>query len=418
MATKTTDTSFADMVQEGPLDFRVRTSVYTDPEIFQEEMHRIFEKTWVYVCHESQIEKLGDYRTAMVGRNSVIVTRDKDNQINVLLNECIHRGNAVCRYDRGNAMNLRCPYHGWTYTNSGELIGVTHNYGYPEGFAEGHGLIHLKTATYRGLIFASISDDVPTIEEHLGETRKYVDLWADLSPEPEVRLLTPHKYGYNGNWKFQVENGHDGWHARFVHESAFRTMEHFGGPPRERSAVVGHTRGFDRGHGILERAAPRQGMSDEQVAWYQEELTRRHGAERADLIYRVRHIMIFPNVYLFDNLIRTIQPISVGRTEVYSSVLSWRGVSDEINKVRLAEVQARLSTTGLISPDDLEMFASNQTGMHGAKMDWVVLSHGMAQEEKVGSGSERVGEDTSEVPQRAVYRAWAKYMSANGAPAH
>jgi len=402
----------SEFVVEGPQDFRVDTQVYTSPAIFEDEMHRIFESTWVYVGHTSEIEKPGDFKTAMIGRNPVIVSRAEDGKIHVLLNECRHRGNAVCRESRGSLKNLTCPYHGWVYSLSGELVGVTHPKGYPEDFADKlGGLLKLKSATYRGLIFASMTDDVPRIEDHLGDVRKYVDLWADLSPEPEFKLVKPHHYGYQGNWKFQCENGIDGWHARFVHESAFQTVAEFGGPPTSSRSTVGRTRGFARGCAILERPGISQGLSPDQIATYRKLLEKRHGAERLEKLWFVRHVFLFPNVFLFDNLIRVIQPISPEKTIVTSSGLLLRGAPDEINRVRLIEMQSRLSTTGMINPDDLEMFASNQTGMRGAKMKWIVLSHGMGQEEHVG-GSELLGEDTAEVPQRAIYREWTRLMNA------
>lgn len=233
----------SDFVVETKDDFRVDTRVYTSPEIFEQEMHRIFESTWAYVGHTNEIEKPGDFKTATIGRNPVIVSRAENGSIHVLLNECRHRGNAVCREQRGNRKNFTCPYHGWVFSLSGALVGVTHPKGYPPDFEQKlGGLIELRCASYRGLIFASMKDDVPNLEDHLGDVRKYIDLWADLSPEPEFKLAKPHHYGYQGNWKFQAENGIDGWHARFVHESAFQTVADFGGPPTssrsDRKSVV------------------------------------------------------------------------------------------------------------------------------------------------------------------------------------
>ena len=401
----------SEFVFEGPRDFRVDTRVYTSQSVFDEEMHRIFENTWVYVGHIDEIERPGDFKTAMIGRNPVIVSRAEDGKIHVLLNECRHRGNAVCRESRGSLKNFTCPYHGWVYSLSGDLVGVTHPKGYPADFAEKlGGLLNLRSETFRGLIFASMRDDVPRLEDHLGDVRKYIDLWADLSPEPEFKLAKPHHYGYQGNWKFQCENGIDGWHARFVHESAFQTVAEFGGPPTSARSTVGCTRSFDHGCAILERPGISQGLSQEQIATYRKLLEKRHGTERLEKLWYVRHIFVFPNMFLFDNLIRVIQPISPEKTIVTSSGLLLRGTPDDINRIRLLEMQSRLSTTGMINPDDLEMFASNQTGMRGAKMKWIVLSHGMGQEENVG-GSELKGEDTAEVPQRAIYREWTRLMN-------
>ncbi len=126
---------YSDLVVEKDRDFRVDTRLYTDPSIFEDEMHRIFEQTWVYVGHTSEIEQAGDFKTATIGRNPVIVTHADDGRIHVLLNECRHRGNAVCRESRGSSRTFKCPYHGWVYSNTGDLVGVTHPKGYPPDFA-------------------------------------------------------------------------------------------------------------------------------------------------------------------------------------------------------------------------------------------------------------------------------------------
>ena len=69
--------SYADMVDQTATDFRVRTRIYTDPAVFQDEMRFIYEKTWVYVAHESEVANHGDYRTTNIGRQPVIVSRDE-----------------------------------------------------------------------------------------------------------------------------------------------------------------------------------------------------------------------------------------------------------------------------------------------------------------------------------------------------
>ncbi len=403
-----------EFVMETADDFRVDTRIYTDPAVFKDEMQRIFETTWVYVGHTCEVAEPGDYKTASIGFNPVVVSRAEDGEIHVFLNECRHRGNAVCRASRGSARKFECPYHGWVYALNGDLIGVTEPKGYPPDFAEKiGGLVKLRVATYRGLIFASLDDDVPDIETHLGGVRKYVDLWADLSPEPEFRLVQPHLYSYGGNWKFQAENAIDGWHARFVHRSAFETVADFGGPPTSSRSTVGCTRGFDNGFAILERPGIPFGLSPEQQREYRELLSRRHAPERVDLIWNVRHIFLFPNVLLFDNLIRVVQPSAVDNTIVMSYPLQARGLPDDLNRSRLREVQARLSTSGMVNTDDLEMFVANQTGMRGTKMRWIMLSHGQRHDRRLDE-SEIQGADTSELPQRSIYRRWAEMMSAGG----
>src|SRR6202007_1244780 len=98
------------------------------------EMRCIFESTWVYVGHISEVARPGDYKTTNVGINPFIVTHAEGGEICVLLTACRPRGNAVCRQRNGTARHFTCPYHGWVYSNSGALMGVTEAEGYLRDF--------------------------------------------------------------------------------------------------------------------------------------------------------------------------------------------------------------------------------------------------------------------------------------------
>src|SRR5204862_545037 len=174
----------AELVVDRENDFRVHTSAYLDPEIFDREMERIFEQTWVYVAHESEIPDPGDFRTSAIGIQPIIVIRAADGIVNVLLNRCRHRGSIVCRDERGRADRFQCPYHGWVYGSDGMLLGVAQADGYPESFDKSaFGLMHApRVATYRGLIFASLNACGESLEDRLHDIRKYVDVWCDKSP--------------------------------------------------------------------------------------------------------------------------------------------------------------------------------------------------------------------------------------------
>jgi phenylpropionate dioxygenase-like ring-hydroxylating dioxygenase large terminal subunit len=138
---------------------RVHGSVYTDPSIFDDEMDKIFGRGWVYVGHASEIPKPGDFRVTDIGRQSVIMVRDDSGQVQLLMNRCIHRANAVCQVERGNAKIFRCAYHGWTYRNNGDLAAVTYQDRYDASFREeDHGLRKVpRLGIYRGFVFGSLS---------------------------------------------------------------------------------------------------------------------------------------------------------------------------------------------------------------------------------------------------------------------
>lgn len=407
--------AYQDLVRETPTTFQVHRTVYTDPQIFEAEMRSIFETTWVYVAHASEVPQAGDFRTAYIGQQPVIVIRDDDQQINVLLNVCHHRGNALCRDESGHASFLRCPYHGWTYKNNGELIGVPYRQGYPEGFDRDiPGLVRVPhVAVYHGLIFASLNPDVVSLDEHLGALKPYVDRWAELSPEGEMQVLRPHRFRCAGNWKFHLENGTDGYHPQFVHESAFSTRAHFlGQEPKHRTGQqdIGDLRGFEGGHCVLER--PGMGAMDPSVQTeYMARLVRRHGERRAQDIVAGRNILVFPNLYLMDFNIRIVQPISVDETEMYSHCTALSGVPEEVNTERLRDVMWRYSNTGFITTDDVEIFAGNQSGLAAEGMEWLVMSRGIDAEELYPTGMRR-GHVAAETTQRALYREWVRLMSA------
>ena len=102
----------------------ISPTVLFDEELYREEQTKVFEKAWLVVGHEDMLRKPGDYVTNYMGEVPVVVSRDMEGELHVLVNRCVHRGNEVCLFDRGNARAFTCSYHGWTYEISGKLIGV------------------------------------------------------------------------------------------------------------------------------------------------------------------------------------------------------------------------------------------------------------------------------------------------------
>ena len=183
---------------------RVHGSLYTDPAIFDAELQHIWYRTWVYVGHESEVPNANDYVVKSIGPQSVIMTRDEQGEVHLLLNRCSHRGNQVCDYDKGNARSFRCPYHGWTFSNDGRLLG----YPFPDGYGGqdksklGLGRV-TRVQSYRGFVFGSFAAEGPTLDEHLGGAAETIDRLVRLSPEGEVELTAGWlKHRVKANWKF------------------------------------------------------------------------------------------------------------------------------------------------------------------------------------------------------------------------
>ncbi|MGO9265141.1 MAG: aromatic ring-hydroxylating oxygenase subunit alpha [Candidatus Binataceae bacterium] len=418
-----------ELVQE----HRVHRKIYTEPEIFALEMERIFERGWVFLGHESEVAQVGDYKTVRFGSQPAIMTRDENGAIHVVMNRCMHRGATICQQERGNANYFRCWYHGWTYSSRGELIGLPYPGGYGSHFDRGKfALIKAaKVATYRGLVFASLTPEVEELPDYLGAAKYYLDLFMDLSPEGAVEARAgTHKYGYDGNWKFQMENGVDGYHANFVHQSFFEVQgKKLGrkvaqlfteGSPME-SKDLGH------GHSILDMAPKRQAArpvsnllrgatSQAATDTYMASLERRFGKERTSEILAASNVnlAIFPNLLIIGIQFRNVIPVGVGRTDVFLTPTTLRGVPEEINVARLRAHESFYGPAGGGAPDDVEMFNRCQDGLRVKGAEWLELSRGLEREYTSADGI-IAAHLTDEVPQRAFYRGWRTAMGAAAA---
>ena len=175
--------------------FRVRREIFTDPAIFDLEMKHIFGATWLFIGLESQVARPHDFFTTMMGAQPVIVMRDGEGQLRCFLNTCRHRGAQVTSLACGNQRVHACPYHGWSYTSGGANCAIpkAKEGNYPASFAaENHDLIAVpRFANYRGMLFASLSADVPSIEDHLGQAKVFPRP-ADRSKPARPRIRARH----------------------------------------------------------------------------------------------------------------------------------------------------------------------------------------------------------------------------------
>src|SRR4051812_47578636 len=148
----------------------VSASVFTDWELYKLELERVFDRSWLFVAHESEILRPGDFVTRRMGSERVIVSRGTDGGVHVMLNACRHRLRPVCMEDAGRSAQFTCPYHGWSYTVSGELVGVPFFDAY-EGRLDmsANGLYHApRVDSYHGLVFASWDEHAGPLVEYLG----------------------------------------------------------------------------------------------------------------------------------------------------------------------------------------------------------------------------------------------------------
>lgn len=201
---------------------RVPARIVSDPLLHPVEMQRIFGRAWVFLAHESEIPRAGDFVVRYIGTDSVIVCRDDSGRIQALSNSCRHRGALVCRAEMGNSKDFRCPYHGWVYSNTGELVGVpaiTQSY---KGFNKSEwGLRHIpQLDSHAGFIFGSIDPAAPSLSDYLGDMTFYLDLIAKKTAGGLEVIGAPHRWVLGANWKTAADNFvGDSYHTLFAHRS-------------------------------------------------------------------------------------------------------------------------------------------------------------------------------------------------------
>ena len=417
---------YSSLVEEG----RVHSAVFTDESIFEAELERIFYTYWVFLAHESEVPEPGDYCRKSIGRQSIVVTRGRDGEIRAFFNRCRHRGTAVCRYERGNAEFFRCPYHGWTYTNQGKLVGVPFPSRYGEDFEkENLGLVPVpRIDTYRGFIFVSLAADGPSLTDHLGRAAQYIDIFLQGSPAEQVALSAgASKSNFHGNWKFV---GMDGYHVNFTHKAVLDLQMRRNGNPavRRNNSDRSPNLTVDLGGGhcrldlsltdkveVGKATASLIGEIPGTEAGYEylKLMTERWGSE-TEAYERIRaardvHLHVWPNLQLIGSEVRVVRPLASGYTEVFGYPSMLAGVPDEINERRLRGYEWFNSVAGFGTPDDREIFERNQVGLQNDAEPWLVVSRGLSKAETRADGVV-IGNITDEVTQRTQMRQWAKAM--------
>ncbi len=399
---------------------RVHGSLYTDPDIFEWEMENIWHKTWVYVGHASEVAKPNDFIVKTVGRQPVIMTRDRDGEVHLLLNRCTHRGNQVCSADKGSARSFTCPYHSWTFANDGRLMGYAFADGYEGRDKSKLGLGRVpRVATHEGFVFGSFAEEGPSLAEHLGGAAETVDRLVRTSPEGEVEITAGFlKHRTKANWKFVLENECDGYHPAFVHQSIFNVADSgIGSLYGAESTAV--TRDYGNGHTEVD-LRPEFRRIGQPLGWfgtnpgrlpdYVGRMNAAHGedAARDIMIDGTPHVMIFPNLFIAEIQIFVIQPVAVDETVQHSTALQFKGAPD-LNRRMRQQTMGSVGPAGLLLADDTEMYERNQRGINVRRPEWVFLGRGTHRERRDEQGF-RVGHSTDEVPSRGIWRHYRGLM--------
>lgn len=399
---------------------RVHSRLYYDPHIYAEELRKIWSRGWVYVGHVSEVPQPNDYVTKSIGPTPVLLVRDRNGEIRLLLNKCPHRGNQLCAYRNGNRATFTCPYHSWTFSNTGELLG----YALPEGY-EGESKVGVglgsvpRVGIYRGFVFGSMAEDGESLIDYLGGASAAIDQLCDNSPTGEIELTAGFlQHRTKANWKFLLENETDGYHPGFVHSSIFQvTNSAIANLYGKDSTAL--TRDFGNGHTEFD-LRPEWRRLNEPLKWfgtnearlpaYVAQMKKAYGPERARqiMIDGSPHTMIFPNLFIAEIQIFVIQPVAVDETIQHVTAVQFKGAPD-INRRLRQQTMGSVGPAGLLLADDTEMYERNHRGALIDDPEWLILTRGMHRERFDENGF-RVAHSTDEVPQRGIWRHYLKLM--------
>lgn len=374
--------------------FRFDRRMFTDAEIFDLEMRHIFEENWVYLGHEAQLPNPNDFITTYIGQQPIILSRQADGAVKGFLNACQHRAAMLEQRMRGNKKMFICPFHSWSYSNDGRLIGCgdTVAAGYGPGFKkENMGLVAIaRIETYRGLIFGSLRADVEPLLDFLGDARTFIDIQLDQGISGEADLIPGSQvYTYDGNWKLTTENTLDGYHVTSIHPNYVMTVANRAKRADDSSnfktvkvdvmsKLPGGYYAFKNGHTVLWNELPNPEVRPAHAHY---ELYReRYGEVRAYWMAKTfRHTVIYPNLVIVDSAssqIRTFRPIELEKTEVRTWGFKPKHEDPELLAARIRQYEDFFNASGLATPDDLAAYNSVQIGCQARGAKWSDISRG------------------------------------------
>ncbi|GAB3692481.1 aromatic ring-hydroxylating oxygenase subunit alpha [Nocardiopsis oceani] len=424
----------------------ISREIFVSPEIHKRELENLFPRAWLFVGHESQVPKPGSFFSAWMGSDPVLLTRDSEGEINVLLNSCRHRGMRVCRYDEGTTMQFTCPYHAWSYSVDGSLVSVPGDlHGVPQMKAAYNGRLDKpswglircpKVRNYKGLIFACWDGQAPEFDDYVGEFHWWLDNLADAFDGTEAGTEVfrgVHKWRIKSNWKFVSENFlGDTYHGASTHASVEAVGIGPGGAGKRRHGERQNEGGFSKGrmktsfrlgHGAsdnleyeLQYPEFAEPHLDEYFvnAWE----TRKERLEKEGRPLGGRGpATMFPNMSFAAGFPRTIlvaHPIGPNETEVWRWYLVDKSAPNHVRDWLRHYYMRYAGPAGMTEQDDME----NWDYATGASMGVVARRYpynyqqglGDEQPSKLEGAVHSHHAIAGEVNARAFYRRWSEFV--------
>jgi len=424
----------AHLVQED----QVHRDVYISDEIFRLEQERLFSRAWLFLGHASQVPEPGDFVTAELAGQPLILVRRADRSLQVLANRCAHKGAAILTDPAGNTGRaFRCPYHGWSYRLDGSLLGLPMQTGY-EGTRmrqceAGQGLHRVASAEHRGFVFVRLGEDGPAFQDYFGSALAFLDLLADRSPEGELEVSGPPlRSVIRCNWKMYLENINDGLHVFAAHEpSAIAARKIWAGKPADepKPMAVTQLEGFQLGNEFMDKMGARVLANGHSVLGinasihshygeppeYTAALAKAYGEERAKAIlaYMPQNAILYPSIAVKSSpqVMRVIRPLAADRMILEAWCFKAKGAPAVLAERSMLYNRLVFSPMSLVAQDDIHVFETQQRNLCAIGNPWISLHRGHRGPE--GADAETTIGGTDERLMRNQYRAWAKFMAAD-----
>lgn len=422
-------------------DWTVPAEIIGSPDYHELERTRLWGRSWVFLAHESEIPEPGDYVIRYIGDSQFIVTRDESGAFRAHFNSCRHRGMMLCRAEQGNTSHYRCPYHGWTYNNRGDLVGVPASrdaYGGKLRRQDWGLLPAPQLDDYRGLVFGCLDPDTEPLAEFLGDMRYYLDLILGRTDGGMRVAGPPQRWVVDANWKLGADNFvGDSYHLLTTH----RSLIDLGFFPRDsKFAMYGEQIAAGRGHGLGLVSAPPGaelppylGLPEEIIV----QLKRRLLPEQAAMLQRtsIIHGNVFPNLTVGDFLLpkdlrsaptsfaalRLWRPLDAGRVELWSWCLTEREAPPEFVEASYQSYVRTFGSGGIIEHDDIENWRSQTRVLSGLFADRQHLNYQMGKgvldldKDWPGPG-EAYNLEYAEAASRHFYGQWMRLLATGDNP--
>lgn len=329
-----------------PVGTTLPARYYTDPEAFHEELERFYCQSWVCAGRVGQIANPGDYFLREIAGESIIMTRDADQNVRAFYNVCRHRGTRIVTTAEGKfSGRIQCGYHGWTYALNGRLMGAPHM-DEAGGFCrEDYPLNKVHAGVWDGHIFINLDPQAP-LENQLADLPQKFTPWRMAELQLHKRIV----YDVKANWKLIMLNYNECLHCPVLHPALNRLTNYLGADNEQpQPTYIGGAMGFRNG-------AETMSLDGKRRRDYLPGLT---GEDRQ----KVSYYSIFPNFLLSLHpdymMTATLWPVAVDWTEI---IAEWHFHPTEMRKPDF-EANDAIDFWDLTNKEDWKICELSQAGI-------------------------------------------------------